>query len=229
VIEYPKIQTLFDRDPKTFRVIEGGFRLPEFGIIAPSAWIYTEKIDGTNIRIGWNGTEVAIGGRTATAQIPADLVAYLVRTFTPDGFRAAFPDSSDVTLFGEGYGPGIQKGGGNYRDTKGLILFDVKAGDWWLNYDDVCDVAGKLGVPAVPALPLGTIQCAVGSVRNGLPSSSSSRPRLAEGIVARTNPIVLRRDGSLLIWKLKTFDFGAKKFHVLQKILAQKLRKEGKR
>lgn len=207
MIEYPKIQTLFNRDPKTFRVIETEYRLPEFGIVNPAAWIFQEKIDGTNIRIGWDGAQVSIGGRTDNAQIPADLIAFLNKTFTPDALRAAFPDSADATIFGEGYGPGIQKGGGDYRDSKGLILFNVKVGAWWLNYLDVCDVARKCSVPVVPTLNFGTIGEAVHTVRGGIHSKIAIRERLAEGIVARTDPILLRRDGSRLIWKLKTSDF----------------------
>ena len=47
-MEYPKIETLFNRDEK-FKVVEGDYRLPEFENI--KQWDVTEKIDGTNVRV----------------------------------------------------------------------------------------------------------------------------------------------------------------------------------
>jgi len=48
--EYHKIETLLDRDEK-FKVIQGKWRLPEFEYLQDNQWMFTEKVDGTNIRI----------------------------------------------------------------------------------------------------------------------------------------------------------------------------------
>mgnify|MGYP001607011402 CR=1 FL=1 len=232
---YPKIETLFDRDPKTFKVLESKIRLAEFRLI--NTWYITEKIDGTNVRICYKSLYeegkmivkantalpfskriVDINGRTENAQMPTFLMNYLQRTFTPEKFQAAFPDlkpEMDVVLFGEGYGPRIQKGGGNYRADVSFRLFDVKVDKWWLEPDNISSVAEKMGVKTVPFLSHTVfLEEAVAFVK----SSPFSRVALAEararadnvlmeGIVARTVPMLLRRNGERLMWKLKRKDF----------------------
>lgn len=77
MLEYPKIETLLNRDPKTFKVIEGQWRLPEFAYLADAEWLFTEKIDGTNVRIQWEEGVLRFGGRTDNAQMPTVLLAEL--------------------------------------------------------------------------------------------------------------------------------------------------------
>jgi hypothetical protein len=76
--EYHKIETLFDRDDK-FKVVIGKWRLPEFEYLKDNLWLYTEKIDGTNIRVMWDAQTKAVrfGGKTDNAQMPAFLLAKL--------------------------------------------------------------------------------------------------------------------------------------------------------
>lgn len=51
--EYHKIQTIWLRDPATKHqtLLEGEWAKPEFGYLADNLWEFTEKVDGTNIRI----------------------------------------------------------------------------------------------------------------------------------------------------------------------------------
>ena len=44
-------------------------------------WEFTEKIDGTNIRIYWDGHKVNYYGRTDKAQIPSQLMNKLIELF----------------------------------------------------------------------------------------------------------------------------------------------------
>lgn len=204
--EYHKIQSIFKRDEKTHKFIEGEWSLPEFEYLKDNAWIYTEKIDGTNIRIGWI-PEVGnnIGGRTDNAQIPTFLYQKLTELFTVDKLRVAFP-KTEVLLCGEGYGAKIQKGGGNYiPDGVDFILFDVKIGDWWLKREDVEGIAQTLGVKTVPVLGEGTISGAVLEVKNGIPSTFGTFP--AEGMVLRPKVELKSRSGHRIITKLKGKDF----------------------
>ena len=55
--EYHKIQTAFLRNPEdNFKTLLcGEWALPEFKLLKDIEWIWTEKIDGTNIRIMFNG------------------------------------------------------------------------------------------------------------------------------------------------------------------------------
>jgi len=109
---YHKIQTVFKRDPdnnyKT--LLEGQFSRPEFEYLADCVWVFTEKVDGTNIRVMWDGVKVIFGGKTDNAQLHAQLVQHLRDTFTEDLMMEAFGAEGNVCLYGEGYGAGIQKG-----------------------------------------------------------------------------------------------------------------------
>jgi len=128
MILYPKIDTLYRR-LNNFNVNVFNFTRKEFSII--SEWTLTEKIDGTNIRIGLNpdGT-IELGGKTDNAQIPASLVTFF-NELDKDAIRNAFKQDEEgnypnVTIFGEGYGPKIQNGGKDGRP----IMWKLKFSDF---------------------------------------------------------------------------------------------------
>ena len=54
--KYEKIDTLFARDMEgTKKLMPGVFRDPTIEYLAHLDWDWTEKVDGTNIRIYWDG------------------------------------------------------------------------------------------------------------------------------------------------------------------------------
>jgi len=213
-MEYPKIETLFDRDEKTFKVKEEAIRLPEFSNV--KKWWITEKIDGTNVRVVYNPSVIHFHGRTENAQMPTFLLEYLQKTFTLDKFRSAFSELARevvVTLYGEGYGAKIQKGG-NYRPNDVCFrLIDVLVGNWWLEPENIEDVALKMGIKTVPVIGVMTLEEAVQLIKSKPMSivakeDSENLNYPMEGIVARSYPLMLRRNGERVIWKLKNKDFG---------------------
>ena len=111
MIEYNKIDTLYKRDMEgTKKLLEGEFRNPAVEFLKDNIWQFTEKVDGTNIRVYWDGHKVQFGGRTERAQIPANLVNYLNNTFGTSEAEQIFEEKfgeTEVILFGEGYGPKI--------------------------------------------------------------------------------------------------------------------------
>src|SRR5262245_60086912 len=117
-MEYHKIETLYERDEKTHRVIPGVFKNRTYTLL--KEWHWTEKIDGTNIRCIWepfvqNGEvgrpeSLRFGGKSDNAQMHADLVRWLQENVKAEKLREVFP-KDDAVIYGEGYGAGIQKGG----------------------------------------------------------------------------------------------------------------------
>lgn len=206
--EYHKIQSIFKRDMTSKRktLIEGDWTIPEFEYLAANLWAWSEKVDGTNIRVIFKDGGVTFGGRTEDAQIPAQLVTRLNERFLPMAARLAevFPDGSAV-LYGEGYGAKIQKGGGNYRPDQDFVLFDAKCGEWMLQRADVEDVAAKLGIDIVPIIGEGTLHDAVTRAKEGIRSTWGDFQ--AEGIVARPKTELKTRSGQRLIAKIKCRDF----------------------
>lgn len=206
-MEYPKIETLYERDERTHKLKpELILKNRVYGII--KSWHWTEKIDGTNIRCIWNNLtgKLTFGGRTDNAQIHSDLIKYLYENVAADKLRDIFPDV-DAIIYGEGYGAGIQKGGGNYSPTKKLIIYDVLiGGQWWMNWENTCDIATKLGLDVVPYVGEMTLEEATEKVRIGFPSALGNYA-LAEGMVGRTVEPLFDKKGHRLIVKLKTKDF----------------------
>jgi len=206
--EYHKIQTVFKRDPATKykTLLEGDYSLPEFEYLAKNRWIFTEKVDGTNIRVRFRNGKVTFSGKTDNSQIPARLVERLNDRFLPqvDGFTEVF-SGEGVCLYGEGYGAGIQKGGHRYRPDQDFVLFDVKVGDWWLKRSDVEDVADKMGIHVVPVVGEGTLLDMVEHAKAGILSTWGNG--YAEGYVARPGTELKTRGGTRLITKIKCRDF----------------------
>lgn len=127
LIEYHKIETLFKRDETTKELMEGKFRNETVEFLKDNKWQFTEKIDGTNIRIYWDGHKVSFYGRTNKAQIPAELTNRLIELFGGETNEQMFEQKfgeMPVMLVGEGYGEKIQSGG-LYRKGQDFILFDV--------------------------------------------------------------------------------------------------------
>lgn len=205
--EYHKIQTLFKRDMQKNgkTLLEGQWTLPEFEYLAGNQWVFTEKVDGTNIRVMLRDGAVTFGGKTDNAQIPAQLVARLNDRFLPLATAMQEVFGCDACLYGEGYGAKIQKGGGNYRADQDFVLFDVKVGDWWLQRADVEDVAQKLGIDVVPVIGEGTLHDAIAAAKAGIASTWGAFQ--AEGIVARPKTELTTRNGQRIITKIKCRDF----------------------
>lgn len=210
-MKYPKINTIWKRDESNkFKIIEGDFSKQEFANI--KNWQITEKIDGTNIRVSFENNVVRFDGRTDEAQMPAHLYEALQKIFTISAMQQAFkePVPCKVVLYGEGYGAKIQKGGGLYRKDAGFILFDAWIDGWWLERDSVNDIADKLSIKSVPALGIMDYESAIRIVKSRPNSLIAEEAKVIEGIVARSYPLMLFRDGTPIMWKLKVRDFDAK-------------------
>mgnify|MGYP001592759110 CR=1 FL=1 len=205
--EYHKIQTVFLRDPtdKFKSLLIGQWAKPEFDYLQNNRWMFTEKIDGTNIRVIVNDGKVSFGGRTDDAQMPTFMMARLNELFTGEKLATVFPDGNAV-LYGEGFGAKIQKGGGNYiKDGVAFILFDVRVGTFWLERANVSDVAQKLGIREVPLMGFGTLHDAVKVAKAGI--TSTFGPFAAEGLVMRPEIELFARNNDRVIAKIKTRDF----------------------
>jgi hypothetical protein len=211
---YHKIQTVYLRDPETnFKtLLDGQFAKPEFEYLKYLDWEWTEKIDGMNIRVMWDGEAVSFAGKSDNASIHPDLYKALLATFTYPKVLAQFGTNEEgkepvrVCLYGEGYGAGIQKGG-DYRPDKNFILFDVKVGEVWLSRENVADVATNLECRIVPRLMTGTLVDAVGFARTGYKSIEAGERCVAEGIIMRPVTELFNRRGERVITKIKFKDF----------------------
>ena len=206
--EYPKIETIFNRDTEgTKKLIFGTYRDETVKYLRFNDWQFTEKIDGTNISVEWDGHAVSFHGRTERAQIPKHLLEYLEKTFLTTEAEELFEQTygdKNVILYGEGYGAKIQNGG-NYRSDVSFILFDVLIGDNWQEREWVEKTAKMFGIDVVPVVFVGSLEEGIDYVMEHHPSTIGTA--MMEGIVGR--PMVEMRDrlGKRIIVKIKWEDF----------------------
>lgn len=207
---YTKIETLYVRDTEgAKKLIEGKFRNETVEFLRNVEWICTEKIDGTNIGVVWDGRRVSYQGRTERAQIPAHLMNRLIEMFGGDVNEELFEQKfgeMPVILFGEGYGAKIQNGG-NYRSDVSFILFDVylPTQDIWLKRDAIEDIAKAFDVDAVPIVMRGTLDEAVQFVKTK-PKSTIGTANMV-GLVCKPAVDMLDRMKNRIIVKIKVKDF----------------------
>ena len=217
--EYQKIQTLFKRDERNI-IIPDQFTYPEFEVLKDLKWECTEKIDGTNIRIELessgnpeDGIIMSFKGRTDKAIIPEHLLTKLNWIFDRERLMEVLnitdeTQDCNITLYGEGYGSKIQKGGNYISNDVNFILFDVKIGKWWLDRESIKDIANRLGINVVPLMGYMTIPEAIEYVKKGFKSTiAENKDYDAEGLVLKAPCGLLKRDGERLITKIKTVDF----------------------
>ena len=173
--------------------------------------------------------KVRIAGKTDNAQIPKNLLKHMQEKYPDEKVFAAlglkefipFGEWSEhkwnsyedipnmYTIYGEGYGAGIQSGGWYIKDGNEFIVFDVKVNDLYLKTDARDEIATKLGAPIVPLKGYFTLDEAIDYVRNGFRSEVAENPdaKMAEGLVLRTDLGLCDRMGERLIVKIKYEDF----------------------
>ena len=210
--EYHKIENIFARDTDgTKKLIVGEYRNPIVEMLKDVQWVATEKIDGTNVRIYWDGHSVSFAGRTDKSQLHKDLNAYIESKFcTPEAeqlFEQMFGEK-EVYLFGEGYGAGIQKCGGSYCADKALIMFDANVNGHWLSKENVSEIAKAFSVKSVSVVKKGTLDELVDFVRSKPKSQHSADADLImEGVVAQPSVEVRDQAGNRIVVKIKVCDF----------------------
>lgn len=208
MVEYNKIETVFNRDIYgTKQLIIGDYRNEAVKYLKDSKWQFTEKFDGTNIRVIWDGHSISFAGRTDKAVIPQHLLEYLNKTFSTQEVEQLFEQvygEKQVILFGEGYGCKIQTGG-NYRNDVSFILFDVMIGENYQERQWVEEVAAMLGIDVVPIVLEGTIEEAIEFVK--VHPKSTIGTAFMEGVVGRPAVELRDRTGKRIIVKIKYSDF----------------------
>lgn len=108
-------------------------------------WTVSEKLDGTNTRIIWDGYKLKVKGRTSASQLQG-FQQELLAKLTENGnyvFDELFGEKP-VTIFGETIGEKIQKN--PYNVTGDFLVFDILIDNVWLTYDQVKEYSEQLGL-----------------------------------------------------------------------------------
>lgn len=219
---YHKIPNIFKRtEDKEHKFKIWNWYTPELEALAHSnIWHLTEKIDGTNIRVIWDGHDVTFLGKKSQdpANVPGRLRLHLEETFkdAEDLFEQNFGDTP-VTIYGEGFGHKIQNGGDYFPDEvegkNEFVPFDVKIDG---NYqtretvEEICD--GIFNLPLIfnegPVSLFEVVRTTISEVENSQePVSEFGKKKEIEGYIAKTDPELYDRRGNRIITKIKYADF----------------------
>ncbi len=208
--KYEKIETIYERSLDGSKsLMSGVWRNPTVAMLKDIPWDWTEKVDGMNICVHWDGHTVEFGGRTESAQIPAPLVNRLNELFGGETNAQVFEQlfgEREVYMYGEGYGNKIQGCGKQYiPDGIDFILFDLMIADNYQPRDSVEAAAKAFGVKSVPSVGCGTLDEAVAYVKSN-PDSFLGNLKM-EGVVCRPVRELRDRCGNRIIVKIKFKDF----------------------
>lgn len=209
-MKYPKIQSIFKRDDKGNFTAE--YSSDEIAYLSKNTWIGTEKIHGTNIRLSFSQTgKRGVQGRGNNSEIPHFLASKLWNIITDIPFEDYLTESADgypnVTIYGEGYGPGIQNVGSHYADEPSFIAFDVNINGYWLNDASLKEFTTDLNIPLVPTIFRGDLNLAIQNAQQGFDSKIAKYKMTAEGYVLKPAVPMYDNRGNRIITKVKYEDF----------------------
>ena len=147
LLEYQKIPTLYKFDTKKKRYTQE-YSEPVFEYLETLTWLCSEKIDGTNIRVYWDGHKVSWSGRTDKSELPKEVEALLQETFADaEVIFEQTVGEKEAFLFMECYGGKIQ--GGNYGGKERLIGFDVMINGTYLERTAIQPIFDLFNIPVV--------------------------------------------------------------------------------
>lgn len=207
MIPYPSIESVWKREGK--HLVPGQVRQSEHALIRD--WLVTEKIDGMNIRLIFSEAGLDIRGRTDNAQFKQAWLDFLRSLVDVERAKEVLRHPSrpdwNVTVYGELFGPGIQKGG-TCADGLQFRAFDILyGGTVWANYEAVRRTAASLGLNTVPLVgtlwSIADIPTTAESLDRFLGASRAcpKQPRM-EGFVARPQETLLNGRGERIVFKL---------------------------
>lgn len=188
-------------------LIDGMWSVPEFEYLADSKWEFTEKIDGTNIRVIYdkdNKNPLTYRGKTDDAMIPLVLLDYLHAKFDPQlpTFETFYPNG--VTLYGKGYDQSLLRHVGLYSKDPNFVMFDVKIQSWWLSRANINIIEKRHSVVTTPVIGYGTLYDGIELAKKGIKSFLGDFN--ADGIVAKPMVELYDKKGNRIITKLRTID-----------------------
>jgi len=186
------------------------FRLPE-------NWMSTRDFDtGLNIQenVDWlleRGYIKKCGEHTLNGKPFDDPDAVIVDDYCIDETNTL---PKMFTIYGEGYGKGIQKAGPHYiKDGVSFIAFDVKVTNQdgtyiYLNRPERDAILDEAGIPKVIEVGQLTIDEAIEYVKHGFDDPIAEEKGFqAEGLVLKTPDGLRRKNGERLCVKVKTCDW----------------------
>lgn len=213
--KYQKIETLYVFDGKQ-KKFTNHFSSPLVDFLKDVRWLVSEKVDGMNVRVHFDGYRVEWNGRTEDSDLPIEVENLLQNTFGDSEviFEQVF-GNKDVYLFMECYGGKIQ--GGAYGGKERLIGFDIKVNGIYLDKNIIGNIFANFGIPCVEFHEVANLQEAIDYVQNAVDHPNQYISPLCEkgntiieGLVAVPAMRLYNHMGDRIIVKIKVCDLRKK-------------------
>lgn len=167
-------------------------------------------MDGTNLRIIWDGHRAEYRGRTDRAQFSDGQAMFLDEKIKSPAFEELLEQTfgnTEAVLFGELIGNKLQ---GNPHKVDGyeIRVYDAFVAGWWLLPENVDELASDLGLDSAEIIgvaPIGHMHQGMKNIASMTEAFEGEAEPLEylEGIVGTAPGSVLGRNGSILRVKLK--------------------------
>ena len=180
------------------------WRSEELYYLRNDDWTFKRKLDGENIRIKWDGNEVAWNGKTDKFVCNSEFTDYMNSTFLEEIFEEKFGREKTVLLFLERMGNKVQTNELKLDNVE-AILYDVKIGDTWLEEESIKEIANYFGIhTCYDFMPDPNHH---GRLIEIIEECSEGRFKDWEGVVAQPRVGLKDRRGKRLIVKIKNKDY----------------------
>lgn len=187
---YLKIRNVYKFNADTKKYIRGEFAYPALEYLKDLKWIATEKYDGTNTRVYWDGYKVSFYGRGNRSEFSDKMKALYNNVFEnaeiifEQNFSHADGSPKEVTLFMETYGGKIQ-GAKNRKwyneKEESLIGFDVMIDGKYIDRAEIKSVFDLFNIPSVELKEYNNLQEIIDEVEE---RSKEEQKDYFEGYVA---------------------------------------------
>lgn len=178
---------------------------PAFKYLEDSYWTASRKVDGTNLRIKWDGEQAIYCGKTNKANFTPDQKEYIESVFVEEIFEENFRKdgkSPTVIIFAELVGPKIQNGdNGEFKELE-AIIYDVKINETFVSAENIAKIANYFGLQSTYGLLKIT-----DTLTNLIEMIASGTLGEIEGIVAKPDVELKTNNDYRLITKIKTRDY----------------------
>ena len=209
--EYQKIETLYKFDNTTKTYI-GEFYNQYVEYLRNNRWLTSEKVNGTNVSVQFDGHRIEFQGRTERADLPKEVLEILTEKFGDSEveFEQLFSGKPAI-LFMECYGGKIQ--GGAYGGKERLVGFDVTVNGQYLDKRCIGEIFAKFGVDCVEFKEVENLDVAINEVKSwaenpkrGISQYCEKGTTVKEGLVCVPSVRIYDNRGKRIIVKIKTED-----------------------
>lgn len=199
---YQKIECpyIFDIETKKFKEV---YLNPLVELLKDVKWLGSEKYDGTNIRVYYDGYRISFHGRNDNTNMPSEILDLLKKTF--DNTEIIFEQNfgnKEVILFMECYGGKVlgSKRSHWYNDSdESLIGFDVMINGKYLDKRKIKPIFDLFNIKTVEFKIYNNLQEILDLVKE----ETFYQERYFEGIVATPIIPVYDENGNRIIVKVK--------------------------